>query len=202
MLFFSVIGVVNSLQFISRRVDDIANRRELKAELEIFLLPVVINDPPPFETVASLQDIAVIQSAIWRIILTERERYEADMGVFYIPTTDVERAARALFGVGTFEHQSVMTGGTLFLYTEENHSYQIPENLSGLFTNIYTPVITSATNIGDTYTVTVDYMMLNSLSIAGFSQDEEPIKTMIYTINRNRERMAITAIRSGSFIDN
>jgi len=197
MLFFAIIGAVNSTIFVTQRVDDIINRRALKEEFAFFIYPVVINDPPAFESVANLQDMTIILSAIWQIILIgDKTHFETDIGVIYIPATAVEAAARSLFGTGNLNHQSVFARGTDFIFSAQNNNYQIPEN-PPLFS--YSPLVTEVTNVGETYTVTVDYMLPNPLAIAGIDHVHEPIKTMIYTISRNREGMTIQSIQIGEF---
>jgi hypothetical protein len=197
LIFFAVVGVVNSAGFVSQRIDDIVSRRELKDEFALFIFPVVINDPPAFESVVNLQDTTVITIAIWQIMLMEdKSHYEADMGVVYIPEADVERAARSLFGTGSLNHHSLSARGISFIYSADEKNYQVPENLPP---PSYSPLITEVTNVGETYTVTVDYMMPNPFVIAGFERENEPIKTMIYTITRTRERMSIDSIQIGEF---
>jgi hypothetical protein len=200
MLFFTVVGAIHTVGFVTRKVDDIVTRRDLKDELALFIYPVVINDPPPFESVGNLQDSTIIVSAIWRIILVgDKSHYENEMGVIYIPAADVELAARELFGTGELVHQSVLAlDGTDFIYSSHNNSYVIPENHSQL---PYSPYITEVTNVGETFTVTVDYMMPNPLAIAGIEHENDPVKTMVYTITRSRERMTIDSVAAGDFVN-
>jgi hypothetical protein len=63
----------------------------------------------------------------------------------------------------------------------------------------YSPLITEVTNVGETYTVTVNYMMPSPMAIAGIEHDNEPVKTMIYTISRTRERMTVSSIQAVAF---
>lgn len=198
LLFLSVIGAVSATRFVSQKIEDIVNRRELKEQFAFFIYPVVINDPPEFENVSNLQDSTIITGAIWKIIITgDKSHYDTDFGVIYIPQADVEEAARSLFGVGTLAHQSVSANRVEFIYSHDNNSYQVPDNASTL--SAYSPVITSITNVGETYTATVDYMLPTPFMIPGIEHDNTPIKTMIYTIERTRSDMTITAVKAGNF---
>ncbi|MCL1903575.1 MAG: hypothetical protein FWF94_04075 [Oscillospiraceae bacterium] len=197
MIFFSIIGVVFSVFFVKGVVTDIVERRALKDEFALFIYPVVINDPPAFDSVDNLRPVTIITSAIWKIILTgDKSNYDTDMGVIYIPYADVEIAARSIFGTGTLEHQTVSTHGIQFIYSDQNNNYEVPVNPT-LFSN--SPLITLVENIGETYTVTVDYIAPSPLRVAGIVQESEPIKTMIYTISRNSEKMTIDSIQAAAF---
>jgi len=193
MIIFSIIGIITAVDRTGKFIDDIADRRVLKEELALFVLPVVINDPPPFDSVGSLQHSTIISCAIWKIIFFgDTANYETDMGVMYVSAVAVESSAHSIFGFGALNHTSVSNLGIEFIYDEENNNYQIPEN--PLF-NSYSPVVSEVTNVGELYTVTVEYMMLSPLAIAGIDYDNIPIKTMTYTISRTRERSAILSIQ-------
>jgi hypothetical protein len=159
---------------------------------------VVINDPPAFESVEHLQDSTIISSAIWKIILTgDTSNSDDDIGVIFITAVEVEAAARSIFGVKIDNHRSVSTFGNVdFRYNEQHRRYEIPENPNLSF---YSPLITSVTNVGELYTVTIDYMAPSPLAIAGIEHDNEPIKTMIYTISRTSERTTINSIQAAEF---
>jgi hypothetical protein len=198
LIVFALIGVISTIEFTSGRVAELRNRTALKEEFAAFVYPVVINDPPSFDSVDNLQSSTIINSAVWKIILTgDKSNYSTDMGVFYIPAADVELAARSIFGTGGLEHRSVSSRGIQFIYSSQNNNYEVPEN-PPLFS--YSPLITNVENVGELYTVTIDYMMPSPLAIAGIEHDNEPIKTMVYTISRTRERMTINSIQSGQFI--
>ena len=197
MLFFSVIGFISSVTFVINTATDIRERRALKEEFALFIYPVVINDPPAFDSVDNLLPQTIITSALWKIILTgDKSNYTTDIGVIYVPAADVELSARSIFGTGTLEHQSVSSHGTQFIYSEHGKNYEIPANPT-LFSN--SPLVTSVTNIGEMYTVTVDYIAPSPLSVAGIKHNSEPIKTMIYTISRTREKTTIDSIQATAF---
>jgi hypothetical protein len=199
LIFFAVVGIVSSVGFVIRTVDDISTRRTLREEMALFVFPVVINDPPSFDNVAQLQDSTMIACAIWQIMLTgDLELYASDdVGVIYIPEADVERAANSLFGLGGLNHQTVRSDRAEFIHSPENRRYQVPEMMPQ---PAFYPVVTSVTNVGEVYTVTVDYMLPNPFAMVGIERENEPIKTMIYIITRTSERMMIDSIQVGEFV--
>jgi hypothetical protein len=198
MLFFSVIGVIYSVGFVRDRVVDIRDRHALREEFAAFVYPVVINDPPAFGSVNNLQPTTIISCAIWKIILFgDKSNYSPDAGVIYVPAADVERSASSIFGTGSLNHQSVSSLGIDFIYSAQSNNYQVPEN-PPLFAN--SPLVTDVTNIGESYTVTVDYMAPSPLAIAGIEHEIEPTKTMIYNISRTRDRMTINSIQVVAFV--
>lgn len=200
MLFFSVIGAITSVRFVAGAVNDITDKKALKDEFALFLYPVVINDPPAYESIDSLQHSTIITCAIWKIILIgNRSNYETDTGIMKIPAVDVAMSAYSLFGIKEINHQSAGNFEAEFVYDDENNIYEVPEN--PLFIS-YSPSITDVTGVGETYTVTVDYMAPGPLSIAGIEYDNVPVKTMIYTISRAKDKMTIISIKSSGIVYN
>ncbi|MCL1866737.1 MAG: hypothetical protein FWF82_04940 [Oscillospiraceae bacterium] len=199
MLIFSVIGVINTYDFVYDKITDIRDRKALKEEFALFVYPVVNYDPPLFNSVESLQSTTIISCAVWKIILIgDKSNYTTDSGVLYIPEADVESAAYSLFGnslfeSGKFDHKSVSgSGGGAFLYNADNKNYAVNENL---LTFTYSPMIKSLSNDGDLYTVEIDYMAPTLLQIAGIEHENEPTKSRVYTILRSGGKMSIQSIQ-------
>ena len=186
LLFFGVIGMMTSVRVVVGKVDDIRSQRALKEEFAQYIHAVVINDPPPFDEENSLPPALVINCAIWNIILTRnKDHYESEYGVIYIPKFDVEQSAHSLFGFVPQEHVSVRSRGMEFIFSDENNSYEIPANPI-LFSN--SPLVTNISKAGEVYTVTVDYIPPSPMRIAGVEHEVVPIKTMEYVITRSRSR--------------
>jgi len=176
----------------------ISNQTALKEEFEHFILPVVINDPPEFTGNENLHSVTAIASAIWQMILSgETSRFERDpdTGRVIIPESDVEAAARGIFGSGfTLEHRSVDYIVMMFRYAPELKSYFVPENPNHF---PFSPRVVGISSTGETYRITVDYIAPTPMLIAGIEHEIMPVKSMIYTINRPRNRaMTIQAIES------
>lgn len=132
---------------------------KLKGELEDFLAPVVILDPPAFDSPDQLDERIVRTAAIWHLVRTEDlSRYQMDSyGFFAVPATDIERHAVQLFGeVPTLQHDSIQTyTGDLFSYSEEAGCYIVPSEPQII---PYIPEIDEITRSGDTYTLRVGYI--------------------------------------------
>lgn len=193
VLVLSIIGAITCVNFAGNLIYDIADRRSLKNEFATFVYPVVITDPPEFKSTENLQPLTVISSSVWKIILNgNTEKYEKNMGMMTIPAIDVEASARSIFGYGyEIEHRTIDDIDITFEYNAEKNSYIVPEKPRYM---TYMPRISEISNVGELYKVTVEYIAPSTLSVAGIEYDEEPIKTLIYTISRSKEKMTINSV--------
>jgi hypothetical protein len=189
VFWLAVVGAIVTVRAVGEFAYNISNQTTLKQEFERFILPVIINDPPEFTGAENLPSSAVISSAIWQIILSgETARFERDRysGMVIIPESDVEAAARTIFGAGfNIEHRSIDYILLAFQYVSETKSYLVPENPS-FFT--FSPRVTDISRTGDTYRVTVEYIAPTPMIVAGIEHEIVPVKSMIYTITRSRNR--------------
>jgi hypothetical protein len=189
VFWLAIVGGIVTVRSIGEFVSDIANRTTLKEEFERFIFPVVIEDPPEFTSTENLQSRTAIASAIWQIILSgETARFERDRetGMVIVPESDVEAAVRGIFGAGfEIEHRNIDYFVLVFQYMPELKSYLVPENPS-YFT--FSPRVVAISNTGDTYRITVEYIAPTPLLIAGIEHEIMPVKSMIYTITRSRNR--------------
>jgi len=194
MLIFSVIGVIASVRAVSGTIRDITDKKALKNEFALFVFPVVMNDPPAYDTIDSLQQSTIITCAIWKIILTgNKSSYPSEMGLMRVPKSDVEAAAKSLFGgIREFEHQSAGNFDAAFIYDGKTGMYDVPMNPRFVS---YSPLVTEISGVGELYTVTIEYMPPSPLSVAGIEYDKTPVKTMIYTISRSKDKMTILSIK-------
>lgn len=193
VLLLSIIGAITSVNFIGEFIYDIADQRSLKDEFAVFVYPVVITDPPEYKNAENLQPITIISSSVWRIILYGNTgKYEKSMGMMVIPAIDVEASARNIFGYGyEIEHRTIDDINITFEYDAERNSYIVPENPRHM---TYVPRISEISGVGELYKVTVEYMAPSTMSLAGVVYEEQPIKTLIYTISRSKEKMTINSI--------
>jgi len=193
MLFFSVIGIITSVRFAVSAIGDIADKKSLKNEFAQFVYPVVINDPPAYDSIDTLQHTTIITCAIWKIILTgNKANYESGMGFMRVPEIDVELSARSIFGIGAVNHQNAGNFSAEFIYDDDNKVYIIPANPRFIS---YSPLVTGIEQVGEVYTVTIEYIAPSPLSIAGIEYSATPDKTMVYTISRTKDRMTILSIK-------
>ncbi|MCL2696561.1 MAG: hypothetical protein FWE74_00610 [Oscillospiraceae bacterium] len=187
VFWLAIMGMLSVVSTFRELAFDITNQTALKEEFELFLFPVVINDPPEFSGAENMPASVIISSAVWQIILTgDKSNYDRGMATISIPENDVEMAARSIFGSG-FDIMHMSSGNivTPFLYEAETKSYTVPEN-PPFFT--FSPRVSEITSTGDSYRVIVEYIAPNPQFIAGIEYEIEPVKTMIFTITRTKDR--------------
>lgn len=192
VLVLAVVGLVNIIIGSVNMINDIADKTALKNEFALYLYPVVATDPPSFEKAETLTNSVIIKAAISKILLTgDTSNYDVDTGVMYIPEFDVETNAKNIFGNSiTFEHQTVGHVEDLATYFPEKKAYMVSS--SSRIPN-YFPVVTEISNIGETYTLTIDYYP-PSVSIPGLDREQTSVKTMTYVITKSGDKKTITSI--------
>lgn len=198
IIIMSVVGIVSTVQFGIRTVNEIANQTSLKNDIALFLYPIVTVDPPEFSETKDIPPSVVIESAIWRIILTgDNSNYETLYNTYmYVPAVDVEFSVRTLYGNSAeIVHQTVGSASTAFTYEENKNSYLVP--ISPRYT-AYSPVITEISNIGELYTVTVEYMPPTALAIEGIRLENSTTKTMIYTLSKSKKNMVVHSAKNAT----
>lgn len=198
IIVMSIIGIVSTVQFSIQTVNEIANQTSLKNEIALFLYPVVTVDPPEFKTTEDIPATVVVESAIWRIILTgDNSNYEKLYNTYmYVPAVDVEFSIKSLYGnEAVIQHQTVGSASTAFTYNEETNTYLVP--ISPRYT-AYSPVVTEISNVGELYTVTVEYMPPAALAMEGIKLDNSAAKTMVYTLSKSRNSMTIHSAKNAT----
>ncbi|MCM1334904.1 MAG: hypothetical protein NC084_10555 [Bacteroides sp.] len=196
IILMSIVGIVTTVRFIADQVESLADQTALKNEIALFLYPVVTVDPPAFASAGEIPESVVIESAVWKIVLTgDITNYEKLYNTYmYVPAVDVEFAARTLFGSeAPINHQTVGSTGSAFNYDEEKNSYLVP--ITPRYT-AYSPSITSISNVGELYTVRVDYLPPTALAIEGIRLESSTTKTMEFTLSKSKNSMTIHSLRN------
>ena len=198
IIVMSIVGIISTVQFGVQTVNEIKNQTSLKNEIALFLYPVVTVDPPEFKTTEEIPSTVVVESAIWRVILTgDNSNYEKLYNTYmYVPAVDVEFSIKTLYGnTVEIQHQTVGSASNAFTYIEDMNSYLVP--ISPRYT-AYSPVVTEISNVGELYTVTVDYMPPTALAIEGIKLDNSAGKTMVYTLSKSRNSMTIHSAKNAT----
>lgn len=196
IIIMSVIGMISTVRFIAGQIESLADQTALKNEIALFLYPVVTVDPPEFASAGEIPESVVIESAIWKIVLTgDTTNYEKLYNTYmYVPAVDVEFAARTLFGSeAAVTHQTVGSTGSAFTYDEGRNTYLVP--ITPRYT-AYSPSITSISSVGELYTVRVDYLPPTALAIEGIKLDSSTTKTMEFTLSKSKSSMTIHSLRN------
>lgn len=190
----SAVGLVTVIKGTVGAIGDAINQTALKQEFADFVYPFVITDSPAFDSVANTPPSVIINTAIWKIIMSgDTDKYESDGLNMIISQIDVERSAASIFGYSAvIEHQSVGYGDNMFRYDEETKSYSVPTSLNY---NTYWPRVSEISNIGESYTVTVEYMPPQMYIMEGMDSSNEPDKIMIFTISRSASAMTIQSVK-------
>ena len=98
---------------------------------------------------------------------------------------------------GEFEHRTVGHIDDLATYIPDKKAYAIDD--MQLIPN-YSLKISSLQNVGETYTVTVDYYP-PAIDIPGLNKEPESLKTMIYTIVMSGDKKNITSLKMADTSD-
>lgn len=196
VIILAVVGLVNTVKFGMGVVSDIVNQTALKNEFAVFLYPLVITDGPAFESTENTPSSVIINAAIWRIIMNgDTEKYENDGINMTVSQIDVESSAAALFGYGiNIEHQTVGFSSNVFEYNASSKSYLVPLDPNY---NTYWPRVSEISNVGELFTVTVEYMPPSMYATEGMDYELEPDKVMVYTVSRTASAMTIQSLRYG-----
>lgn len=191
IIILAVVGLVNTVRFAANTVSDIANQTSLKNEFAEFIYPLVLIDSPSFDSTENIPSSVVINAALWRIIIYgNTEKYENDGAYMTVSEIDVESSAAALFGaLVKTEHQTITSGIDTFEYNPSLKSYLVPIELDK---KTYWPRVSQISAVGETFTLTVDYMP-PIMGVGG--EESEMIKQMIYTVSRNASAKTIKAVQ-------
>lgn len=196
IIILAVVGLVTVIRAAVGFVNDMVNQTALKNEFASFLYPLVITDVPAFDSIDNIPPSVVVNSAIWQIIMKgDTEKYENDGTNMTVSEIDVESAAVTLFGYGVpIEHQTVRSGNNTFQYDESAKSYIVPLNPNY---SSYWPRVSEISNVGETFTVTVEYMPPSMYVAEGMDYELLPDKVMIYTISRTSSSMTARSVSYG-----
>ena len=191
IIILAVVGLVNTIKFTANTISDIANQTALKNEFADFIYPLVLIDAPAFDGAENIPSSVVINAALWRIVIYgNTEKYENDGTYMTVSEIDVESSAAAIFGASVkTEHQTITSGIDTFEYNPALKSYLVPINLDK---RTYWPKVTEISSVGDTFTLTVDYMT-PIMGVGG--EESDMIKQMIYTVSRNASAKTVRAIQ-------
>ena len=86
-----------------------------------------------------------------------------------------------------------------FTYVEDTNSYLVPINPHY---TAYSPRITDVSNVGELYTVTVDYIPPSALTVEGIEFEVKPQKTMVYTLSKSKNTSTIHSIKNITRLEN
>lgn len=161
IILFACIGVVWTVSFATKSIIGLANNQKEKEYFEQFIYPLVILDPPPFDSISSLDQKTILTAGVWNFIINaDKSNYVVDeYGTISVPQVDIEVYCNQLFGSGiTCQHQALGDTEYSFSYNQEGESYDIPTSLVYIS---YLPRVTQIVREEDQVTLTVEYISPN-----------------------------------------
>ncbi len=187
VLVFAVIGLIASLIFVVNLIGNIASGSKEKEEMEWFISPLVMQDPPPFESPDQATNTTIITAGVWRFIMTQdTSKYPIDEFNFItVPQSDIEVQIRQLFGDVQYTHETVGDTELMITYNSETKSYIFPATPHVL---PYTPRVEDVQKVDDGYVLTVGYIppgLSWQGDVTGKKYEPEPEKFMEYTLKVN-----------------
>lgn len=191
----SIVGFAFTISYCVSSVRIFTENTKQKAEFEKFIFPVVINDPPEFDTTSNLSSETMLTASIWDIIMyTDTTKYEQTFDMISIPASEVDLHATKLFGSGlTFVHKTLGSGDIIFYFNEETKLYTVPVS-PDYFS--YKPVIEELKKDGNTYTLKVAYEVpVPSWKAYTDNYEVEIAKHMEYTVTKDYNKYTITSIK-------
>ena len=189
VLFFAIIGLVASIVFMVRGIGNIASGSREKEEMAWFISPVVMQDPPPFESPDKATNTTIITAGVWRFIMTQdTSKYPIDEFNFItVPQSDIEVQIKQLFGNVQYTHETVGDTELMITYNSEAKSYIFPATPHVL---PYTPKVEKVKKVDDSYVLTVGYIppgLAWQGDVTGKKYEPEPEKIMEYTLKENEK---------------
>ncbi|SDO07996.1 hypothetical protein [Acetanaerobacterium elongatum] len=178
------------------------NNDKEKAKFEKFLLPVVMYDPPAFESVTTLDQAMLLQTSMWAAILNNDDAKWAkdDLGFAQIPASELDVQAAKLYGTAVkLEHQSFGDFETNYVYNADTKTYSVPPAAT---TQVYTPKVTNITKKGDEVILRVGYVPPGSvweIDDNGNRKQPDPDKYLEYHLQKSETGYIIVSLK---YIDN
>lgn len=197
VLVFAIIGLISTIGFVGKGVSSIVNQESKKEDYEWLITPLVLQDPPQFETPQQMTDATIITAGVWRLIMnSDMSSYPTDsMNFVTVPETDVEIQIKELFGDVEYTHQTVGDTALMITYDEANKSYVFP---AVPYIMAYTPNVEKIDKVDEnTLVLTVGYIppgLVWQSDTNGKSYQPEPVKEMLYTIKKLDDRWTVYSV--------
>ncbi|MFA9379998.1 MAG: hypothetical protein ACERKO_02950 [Acetanaerobacterium sp.] len=198
VLLLCIIGIITLIVAIVNITQSFINNDKEKARFEKMLIPVVMYDPPPFESVATLDQPMLLQTAMWSAILNNDDSKWAkdELDFSLIPASELDVRAANLYGPGVKpEHQTFGDYETTYLYDEQNKVYSVPPTAE---VALYTPKVEKITKNGDEIILLVGYVPPGSvweIDENGNRYQPDPDKYMNYFLQKTDGGYILTALR-------
>ena len=199
ILVFAIIGVIATVITATKVTMDLVENKSQKEELRRHVFPLVILDPPGFDSIDKLDPQTILQAGICDFIMFEdKAKYEKDdLCNMSVPATYIETHIFKVFGKSAaIQHQEISDSELQILYDEENKTYSIPAAANMM---TYVPEIEKVEKQGDLFTVTVGYVPSGPIwegDINGKKYQPDPDKSLKYILKKTgKDSYIITAVK-------
>ena len=129
ILILAAVGAIFLISTAVRVVQNALSNSSEQEEMENTLLPILMFDPAPFDSLESADPLMLLQSSIWSAVLSDTSgKYTIELGQsLNVAETDVDAAAIRLFGPDVkLNHQTFGELDLSYYYNESSRSYSIP----------------------------------------------------------------------------
>lgn len=205
LLVLAAVGLVTIVVFCIRTTMNFVDNGGEKEKFERIILPVLMFDPIPFESLDTADEIMLLQSSIWSAVMNDTTgKYEFSAGnTLTVPVTDVDAAAAKLFGPDvSLTHQTFGELDLNYFYNPDSRSYFIP--VYGQI-GVYTPRVDEIKKKeNDVYALTVGYIPPGNAWTSNFkgnTNEPDPDKFMVYEMKKSKDSYYLTAIKDPENID-
>ncbi len=197
---FAVIGFITVASKGIGAIGRLFDKKTDYSEYENMLLPVVMNDPDPFDDILNANRKQLISISIWSYLKSNPNPNKVEYnreGKMIIPASVVEEYYKNLFGSDTSPiHQNVDAGdGVVFEYDEKHQRYLAP--VTGI-DELFTPEIVSVKEKASSLILTVGYLSTSDWSVdsKGNLIQPAPSKYMKITLRKNADSYFIASIKN------
>ena len=193
ILGFSSLGIYifSSMKFNDLSSVDVSS--SCNNEYYRLLSPVVMNDLAPFDNPENADIQMIIASSIWKLITengTQKYNQFDERGLSLIPTSDIIKASKELFGESYNLNLNESIFGSFFTFYKDEENFHISAVSNQ---NSCIPFIKEFTEVDDSVILNVGYISRDDkfLKFDPEKADEpSPIKYMKYTLRRDKETSA------------
>lgn len=184
-ILLAIIGLISVVIFSIKLTASIVDNTDEKNAFGWRVYPVLMFDPPAFDNPTQLDEVFTLKTALWKTILENRTKYSYnDMGMMVVPVSDLDVAAKSLYGGEVkLNHQTINEGYEYFyIYDENQKTYMVPTQGQ---TARYSPKVVKISKADNIYTLLVGYVPPNDLwniDTEGNMSEPAPTKYMYYDL--------------------
>lgn len=201
-LALALVGLVTIILSAIQATQKLLDQSDQKQEYAKIIAPVVMFDTVAFDNVAKLDNKSILQSSIWKILIdtqlgdSENQFNYDDTGLVVIPASDVEIAAKKLFGPkASITHESFTDyESTSYYYDEETKSYHLP--MMGKVP-LYVPKVEKIEREGSYVNLTVGFVPPGStwgMDLNNTKYEPQPAKYMMYQLMDSDDGLIIYSV--------